>query len=116
MIEPDTFQASQGMGEAILEALDSYRTCVETIAYCLKKGGRFVDSDHMQILKDCSDVCTITAGFLLRNSQFHNQVCELCAEICEKCAASCEAIDPVDTQLKACAEVCRKCAKSCRKI
>lgn len=104
------------MDEAIKDSLDCYRICLETISYSLKKGGRYVDPDHIQILIDCEQICNLDAAYLIRNSIFAGRTAELCADICEKCAASCEAIDPGDTQLKACAEVCRKCANSCRKV
>lgn len=102
------------MDQAIRDSLDCYRTCLETITYCLKKGGKHTDPDHMQILKDCAEMCNLNASFMIRNSISHGRTAEFCADICEKCAASCEAIDPMDTELVSCVEMCRKCAKSCR--
>ncbi len=104
------------MEEAIRNSLDCYRICEETIAYCLKMGGRYVEPDHVQIVVDCAQMCNLHASFMIRNSNFAGRTAELCADICEKCAASCEAVDPEDTQLKTCAEMCRKCAASCRKV
>lgn len=104
------------MDQAITDSLNCHRICVETIAYCLKMGGKHVESDHMQILTDCAEICKLNASFMIRNSTFNGRVAELCADICEKCAASCEVVNPADTQLKTCAEMCRKCASSCRQI
>ncbi len=104
------------MDQAIKASLDCYRICVETFAYCIKTGGRHADPDHIQILKDCAEICKLNADFMIRNSQYYGRTCELCADICEKCAASCEAVGPEDTQVKACSEICRECASSCREM
>ena len=104
------------MDQAIRDSLDCYRVCVETFVYCIKKGGKHADPDHLTVLNDCMEICNLNASFMIRNSIFSGRTAELCADICEKCAVSCEAIDSADVQMKACAETCRNCSRSCRKV
>ena len=104
------------MEQAIRDSLDCYRVCIETITYCLKKGGRLTEPDHVSILTDCAEVCNLNATFIIRDSIYQGRTAQLCADICEKCAISCETIDPMDVELITCAEICRKCAKSCRQM
>lgn len=104
------------MDQAITDSLNCYRSCIETISYCVEKGGKHTESNHLQILRDCADICILNTSFMIRGSTFHTKTAELCADICEKCATSCETVDPTDTQMKTCAEMCRKCASSCRKM
>jgi hypothetical protein len=103
------------MKECIENCSNCHNICLETLAYCLGKGGQHVASAHMQALLDCADTCRISADFMLRNSALHGRTCGLCAEACERCAKSCEAFGN-DAQMKKCAEICRRCAKSCQEM
>lgn len=109
-------QMSQQMRECIENCSSCHTICIETAAHCLQMGGKHAEASHIRTLMDCADICATSANFMLRGSDFHPQVCGLCAAVCEQCAASCEQIDPNDEQMRACAEMCRRCARSCREM
>ncbi len=46
-----------------------------------------------------AQMCAVSADFMLRMSQFHGRVCEVCAAICLQCADSCERVGPADTTM-----------------
>ena len=89
--------------------------CEQLVQHCLSKGGMHAEAQHIRILQDCSEVCALSAGFMLRNSNFHSRTCGVCAEICLACAKDCEQFND-DEMMKACAEVCRRCAESCQEM
>jgi hypothetical protein len=89
--------------------------CLATVAHCLDKGGRHAEFAHIRVLLDCADICTASAGFLMRGSDLHGGVCALCAEVCERCARSCESFAD-EADMKRCVETCRRCADSCRQM
>lgn len=89
--------------------------CLETVSYCLEKGGKHAAAAHIRLLLDCAEICSASAGFLVRGSELHGRTCGVCADVCEACARSCEAMGD-DAQMKRCAEVCRRCAQSCRSM
>lgn len=92
---------------------DCSRECQETLfGYCLPKGGQHIEAHHVKLMADCIEICQTSANFMKRNSEYHEVVCNACAELCEACAKSCEAMN--DETMKRCAEVCRRCAKTCR--
>lgn len=103
------------MKECIDNCTECHRVCLETLAYCLKKGGAHAEATHILTLIDCADACTLSADFMLRGSTLHSRSCALCAEACERCAASCEKFAN-DARMKACADICRRCAKSCHEM
>lgn len=103
------------MKECIDNCTECHHICLETVAYCLSKGGRHAEAAHIRTLLDCAELCQTSADFMLRNSALHGRTCELCAEACERCAQSCEAFGN-DAQMKKCAEICRRCAKTCREM
>lgn len=88
--------------------------CLMTINHCLKMGGVHVEPRHMNLLKDCAEICKSSENFMLRDSEHAECICEECARICEQCAESCEKIDPNDAQMSECAKMCRECATSCK--
>ena len=103
------------MQECIDNCTDCHHVCLETISYCLGKGGRHAAATHIRTLQDCVDLCHTSADFMIRNSALHGRTCELCAEACERCAKARDAFGD-DAQMKKCAEMCRRCAKTCREM
>lgn len=101
------------MQSCISKCHECHQVCLETLTYCLEKGGKHAEGAHVRILMDCALICELSADFIIRKSPFGEQACNLCGDICEKCAESCESIGD-DEQMRRCAEVCRQCAESCR--
>ncbi|MBI2134269.1 four-helix bundle copper-binding protein [Candidatus Woesearchaeota archaeon] len=103
------------IGEDILQnSLECFRSCEETIAYCLSKGGRHVKEDHIKRLQDCADLCLSTSSFIARDSELAEQIASLCAQACDSCAESCDALK--DARMQDCAETCRRCSESCKEL
>lgn len=102
--------------KAIKECIDlcsnTYKLCVSAVTYCIKKGGKYADPKHIQLLQDCARICGISANFMIRGSEYHSLTCAACAKISSVCADSCENFKKDDT-MKACAKACRKSAESC---
>lgn len=82
--------------------------------YCLKEGGEHVEQEHVKLMTDCIQICQNTADFMVRNSSYHKDLCEVCAKICEACAKSCEKMS--DPEMQKCSQVCFECADSCKKM
>ncbi|MCX9193226.1 hypothetical protein C3Y87_17830 [Carbonactinospora thermoautotrophica] len=111
-------QSPQGMKQmqrAVMDALECHRVCEETIGHCLQAGGRYAEASHIRLLTDCADVCRMTADMMARSSEFHPQMCGMCADVCVRCAEDCERFSD-DEQMRRCAEACRRCAESCRQM
>jgi len=67
---------------------------------------------QMQLLRDCADICSLTAKFVARESGFARHAAHLCALICEACANECLRFP--DQHSQHCAQVCLHCAQQCR--
>jgi hypothetical protein len=94
---------------------ECHHVCVELLTYCVEKGNKHTEPEHIRILRDCAEICQTAANFMLRGSKLHSLVCNVCAEICRRCAESCEKFGD-DDKMRMCAEMCRKCADSCHKM
>jgi len=101
---------NQEMKQCIDSCLECDRVCLESVAYCLEKGGKHAEASHIKALLECAKICQTNGELMLLNAECH---CGLCAEVCNRCAESCEKFAG-DEQMKACAEMCRKCAKICQ--
>lgn len=102
----------QAMNDCIDNCTQCHAICLETIDYCLGKGGTHAAPDPIALLSACADVCATSADTMLRGATVHPVICGACAEVCRQCAAACEAMGE-DAEMKRCAEVCRRCADSC---
>ena len=106
---------SDHMRRCIDECQSCLAICHESVAHCLRQGGKHAEANHIRTLLDCAEACQASANFMLRGSPLHARVCEVCAEACEACAAECEQFTD-DAMMQRCAEECRRCAESCRQM
>ena len=107
---------NEDMSKCIQLCRDCHAICIQTIAHCLKLGGRHATPDHIRLLVDCAQMCATTADYMLRESAFHGRTCRLCSELCELCAKDCQQTAGDDQMVKQCAEMCRRCAGSCERM
>jgi hypothetical protein len=101
------------MENCLVDCMNTHQITLETITYCLEKGGEYANAEHIKLLMDCAEICQTSANFMLRGSTLHKATCQACAEISRSCAASCDRFGENDEQLKSCAAACYKCAESC---
>ncbi len=113
---PNNQQVSQDMRTCIQNCTDCHRICTETAAHCLQMGGKHAEANHVRLLLDCAQVCATSADFMSRGSQFHHDVCRVCADVCAKCAEDCARMGQDDRAMQECADACRRCAESCRSM
>jgi hypothetical protein len=104
---------AEAMRRCIQECLSCFSTCEQTLAHCLRKGGRHAAVDHVKLLLDCAETCRTSAAMMSRESAFHQRQCLMCADVCKACEESCEEFGD-DAQMKACADACRSCSNACR--
>jgi hypothetical protein len=100
------------MRQCIQDCLECANICDQTVAYCLEQGGEHARVEHVNLLRDCEESCTMTASMMGRKSRFSLQHRELCAIVCGACAEACNTMAD-DAQMSACAEACRRCQESC---
>lgn len=112
--------ADELLREKMIDCIEKCMLChqvvVQTMDYCLQKGGEFVKVDAMRTMLDCAQITTVAADFLARNSELHIFTCRACAEACLSCALSCEDMGEETEVMQTCAEVCHLAAKSCQSL
>lgn len=91
------------------------RICQEALTYCLRKGQRHAEVEHIQILLDCIDLCHTNLSIMMHGVGPHGRVCATCARMCERCAQACEQFED-EPILQSCAQVSRRCAEECRRM
>lgn len=104
------------MNKCIQLCRDCHAMCTQTIAHCLKLGGRHATPDHIRLLVDCAQMCATSADYMLRQSPFHDRICRLCSDLCTQCGKDCEHVSADDPIVKQCIEMCHKCAGSCERM
>lgn len=86
--------------------------CEHMVTYVATRPDAQFRAMQLQLLRDCADICTLTAKYIARNSFFARAAAELCACICEACGTECARFP--DPQSQHCAQVCFNCARECR--
>src|SRR3546814_5872400 len=72
------------MGHCIRNCTDCHTACLETVSYCLERGGEHAEAAHLNLLLVCADICRVSADTMLRGADVHGVTCGACAEICER--------------------------------
>jgi hypothetical protein len=102
---------SKEMSACIDACLACHKTCLGmAMTHCLEEGGAHVEPQHFRMMVDCAAICATTADFMLHKSQFHRELCGLCATVCSECAEDCARLDG----MAECVAACRRCAEACR--
>lgn len=109
-------ERSSHIQECIDHCLECFESCSNLIPHCLKMGDDHASPDHIGLLSLCAETCQLSVKAMQFDSDFQEQICDLCADLCERCAEDCEEIGSDDEEMLACAKVCRQCAESCRNM
>lgn len=86
--------------------------CEYTHTVILGRQDVHMRTQQLQLLRDCADVCTLTAKLIARCSAFAREMAALCAQVCEVCGNHCLRHQDQDSQY--CGRVCCHCAEVCR--
>lgn len=101
----------------------SHHRVLETIQHCeaicefteysiLQMEGSSHRREQLRLLRDCADICTLTAKYIARCSFFSKSIASLCAQICEVCGKHC--LKHPDEASQRCGQICLHCAQECR--
>jgi hypothetical protein len=100
------------MSQAIDAAMECMRACEKCAIACLEEKDVEMLRECIRLDRDCAAICELTARYMISESRFHAQACQLCSEICEACAAECDRHADM-AHCRDCAAACRKCSEAC---
>lgn len=98
--------------ELIKELTNCAQTCNACFNACLNEEDVAMMARCIELDRECSDICYLTASLVARDSENIEKYLALCAEICELCAEECGKHEA--DHCKECAEACKRCAEVCR--
>ncbi len=105
--------AGHYMHEALVKTIQNCEATCEHMTAHLKKLRDFgMRTKQATLLRDCADICGLTANFIARGSMYAKNTAALCACICEICGQECARFP--DQMSQNCAQVCLHCARECR--
>jgi hypothetical protein len=97
------------------------KACQECVTACERCAAACLNGEHaakmakcIALCRDCSDLCSLSAKHMARDSACAKKLCALCADVCQACTEQCAKHETVHCQQ--CAEACRKCADECKKM
>lgn len=90
------------------------QACEECTSCCLKGPDVRDRVRCIQLLRDCADICELSAAFMVRGSRYAVELARLCATVCDECGAACDRFS--DDHCQDCARHCRHCAEECRRM
>lgn len=105
-------QMGQSQHHRVLETVQNCEAICEFTEYSiLQMEGSSHRKEQLRLLRDCADICTLTAKYIARCSFFAKSIACLCAQICEVCGQHC--LQHPDEQSQICGQICCHCAQEC---
>ncbi|MDC3417693.1 four-helix bundle copper-binding protein [Aquibacillus salsiterrae] len=90
-------------------------TCEQMISMLVTNSQGFeAREQQIQLLRDCSDICTLMAKYLARGTNLSLALANTCAYICEICGTTCSQFPDYHSQH--CAQTCLNFANECKAL
>ncbi|WP_422101670.1 four-helix bundle copper-binding protein [Vreelandella sp.] len=100
---------------------DAINACYTCAAYCDQCASQCLEEEDVHKMSECirldiqcAQICRLTASYMAQNSEFANDLGQLCAQICQKCADECAQHSADHCQ--ECANACQQCAHACANL
>lgn len=103
---------SEAAGNCIRASRFCYSTCLDTVAYCVRKGDDYCDESVLRALLAAAELCWRTSESLTESRAAEALEC---AEACDRAAETCRRFTG-DPQFEACADALARCADACRHV
>lgn len=90
-------------------------TLMECMSICAACSKKCIEEGHKktaELCAECADICGLTVKAKSYQSEFQNQILELCAQACRKCAEECQRMEQAQ-HCQECADACQRCADAC---
>ncbi|WP_039235796.1 four-helix bundle copper-binding protein [Bacillus thermotolerans] len=106
-----------------IQSQPSYEETVEAVQHCeatcesveffvMQMKDIRCRGEQLRLLRDCADICALTAKCMARCSGFAKTLALVCAEVCEVCGHHC--LHHSDDVSQRCAQICLHCARECQ--
>ena len=109
-----SYQITNHMQDCINHCQSVQEECLQTVQYCVDKGGEYADPDCIALLITCEAIAGASVKAMSVGSEYHTKVCKATAEICEAVVRDFE--DFNDRASRHLVKVAQRCAESCREM
>ncbi len=82
--------------------------CSSCAKMCIDKGHK----PTAVLCGECADVCGLAIKAHSSDSEFNDEIMDLCTKVCTRCSEECKK-QKVD-HCQQCSEICQKCATACK--
>lgn len=97
--------------ELVITIQDCEATCEHMINHITKMMQEPRRINQVLLLRDCANICGLTAKFVARNAIFSKYAASLCADICGACGNECARFK--DKMSQECSMICLHCERQC---
>jgi hypothetical protein len=109
----DTVDRIDNLSDEQRECIENCNEATEVCEWCADECLGSEDMEECaRLCRDVSDLTSLHARLMARDSEYSSTLAEACAEACEACAEECSQHDADHCQL--CADVLEECAETCR--
>ena len=101
-------EQTNNLQHTLIKCITACETCA---SMCLQEDDVKMMARCIQTDLDCADICSLTAKYVARESEFTSDILRLCIDICKACYEECKKHDHDHCQK--CAEKCKECYEAC---
>jgi hypothetical protein len=97
--------------QCIQDCLNCQQVCLQSADAGQQAGSDSAKMDHLQMLRDCAELCLTTAHFLQHGSPLAGYLCQAAEQVTTICSNECDQTGDSD-----CANACRNVSWSCNQL
>lgn len=110
-----TASMTPALRQSMNDCLEAHLSCVELEAQARKMDDLRVDRALLRTIRECAEMCRLTAEAALHDSESRPALARACVEVSRRCAEDCARIQG-NAEMQRCADVCARAVVASQKL
>jgi len=107
--------ATYALKESMKDCMEAHISCVELESRARKMDDQRVDDALLRVIRECADMCRLTADAALHDSESRTALAKACIDVTRRCAEDCARFMG-NVEMQRCADVCARAVLACQRL
>lgn len=103
------------MRQSMKDCMEAHLSCAELESRAREMDDLRVDEALLQVIRECSDMCRLTAEAAIHDSESRPALAKACVEVSRRCAEDCARIQG-NIEMQRCADICARAALASQRL
>jgi hypothetical protein len=115
MSMPTMAETTSALKQNMKDCMEAHISCVELEARAREMDDLRVDSTLLRVIRECAEMCRLTAEAALHDSDSRPALAKACVEVSRRCAEDCARFRG-NVEMQRTADVCARAVLACQRL